>query len=197
MGKGHHREVYRHPDEPSQCIKIVVDEDYDSREIDREISYYKHLARRGISWEMLSQYYGHVKTNLGLGTVFGLITDHDDNVSKTLGYYLRQNHKTEKYSEDLFNSLYSFKKYLLRERIITKSLAHRNIVCERTNSGISQLHLVDNIGNAEFIPLSNYIPFLGQKKVLRKWYRFEQKLLNEFPDNEELRRIINKLNDVN
>lgn len=194
VGKGHHREVYRHPDDPSLCIKIVVDDDYDEREINREINYYRHLKKRKVSWDMLSQYHGDVTTNLGLGSVFSLITDPDGNVSKTLGYYLLSNVETEKHYDDLLNALVLFKEYLLKERIITKSLAHRNIVCERNELGIVRLHLVDNIGNAEFIPLCNYITFLGKKKVLRKWKRFEQKLLQEFPNNEALHRIITKLN---
>lgn len=194
VGKGHHREVYRHPENPSLCIKIVVDQNYDSREIKRENSYYQHLEKRNISWDMLSKYHGDVITDMGIGSVFDLILDPDNSVSKTLGYYLRTPDETEKEYDNLLNALLLFKNYLVKERIITKSLAHRNIVCKRDESGVSLLSLVDNIGNAEFFPFSTYIGSMGRKKVHRKWKRFEEKLLKEFPDNKALHRIISAIN---
>ncbi|PJC85383.1 hypothetical protein CSW98_14415 [Vibrio sp. HA2012] len=194
VGRGHHREVYRHPQRPELCIKVIFDNQYDTREIEREKSYYKHLQNRGISWDLLSQYHGDVDTDLGAGSVFDLVVDTDNSVSKTLGYYLSDPDRTQTYYSDLLKTLADLKHYLLEQRIITKSLAHRNIVCQKTPSGITRMVIIDNIGNAEFLPLSNYISFMGRKKVGRKWQRFEKKLAKEFSDNQALHNLLKDLN---
>ncbi len=193
VGKGHHREVYRHPKQSALCVKINVDEHYDTREIERENAYFEHLEKRGIHWESLSRYYGDIQTDLGVGSVFDLILDDDDSVSKTLGYYLADDSRTGKYYRHLLNALAKLRDGLLRDRIITKSLAHRNIVCQKTSTGISRMVVIDNIGNAEFIPISSYISFFGKRKVQRKWLRFEDKLVAEFAENGSLKRMLSEL----
>lgn len=194
VGRGHHREVYRHPNQSTLCIKINVDQNYDTREIKRENSYYEHLEKRGVSWEFLSKYHGDIQTDLGVGFVFDLILDADDTISKTLGYYLSQPSRTEEHYNELLNSFANLKTGLVKDRIVTKSLAHRNIVCQKMPSGITRMVLIDNIGNAEFIPISSYINFFGKRKVQRKWQRFEDKLLDEFDENTSLKRLLADLN---
>lgn len=193
VGKGHHRKVYRHPENDKLCIKVIFGGPDHSSELAREKAYYKHLKNRGVSWSMLPAYHGDVITNLGKGSVFDLIADTSGKVSKTLGYYLSSNQLTSTHYDELINALSSFKKYLLEQRIITKGLAHRNIVCLNIDSQISKLYIVDNIGNTEFIPISSFIGFYARNKINRKWRRFEQKLLSNFPENKALERIIQQL----
>lgn len=190
VGKGHHRECYRHPENQNLCIKVVVDGNIDARQVQREIKYYRHLERRGVSWDMIPKYYGDVITNLGIGSVFDLILDQDGAVSKTLGYYIASNEVTEANYDGLSNSLYLLKDYLLKERIITMTLAHRNIVCQRNKSGIFRLFVVDNIGNSDFIPISTYINCLAKKKIYRRWKRFEDRMLDTYAHNKALHRML-------
>ncbi len=196
IGKGHHREVYRHPNDPNLCIKIIFDTNYDSREIQRELNYYKHLEKKGATWEMLPRYHGDIETNLGTGSVFDMILDFDGSISRSLGHYLNSNEKTTTYFDDLLISLSMLKSYLLKNKVVTKSLAHRNIVCQKSESGIGRLVLIDNIGNTEFLPISNHVGFMARKKIMRKWRRFEYKLLSEFPDNQGLFKIIKRLSQA-
>jgi len=193
VGKGHHREVYRHPENDKLCIKLVFDGHDDSSEIQSEKSYYKHLQKRSVSWDMLPQYHGDVTTNLGEGTVFDLVTDNNNEVSKTLAYYFASSERTQANFNDLVKTLNSFKHYLLEQRVITKGLAPRNIVCQCNDSKITKLYVVDNIGNSEFLPISSYIGFRARKKINKKWARFKQKLLLEIPENTELASLINQL----
>ena len=196
VGKGNHREVYRHPTDPSLCIKINVCKDPSSREIrevKREKDYYRLLKKQGVSWGMLPAYHGDVITNLGEGSVFDLITDANDKVSKTLGFYLTSNELTQENYDGLVSSLSQLKEYLLTQRIIVRGLAHRNMVCQRSESGIYRIAIVDNIGNSEFIPISNYVSYLAKRKINKKWARFKGRLLGEFPDNSVLQRIIETL----
>jgi len=98
-------------------------------EIKREKQYYRHLQKRGISWDMIPRYYGDAETNLGLGSVFDLISDHDLTVSKSLEYYLSSEEQTEKCYESLSESLHLLKKYLLDNNIVTMDLKPYNILC--------------------------------------------------------------------
>jgi len=190
VGKGHHREVYIHPDNPKLCIKIVVDLTQAPSEEEKEKSYYRHLQKRNISWDMLPRYHGDITTNLGTGSVFDLITNFDGSVAKTLGFYLQTTELTYRHQQKLSLGLKNLKKYLLGQRILTQGLAHRNIVCQITQTGDFNLCVVDNIGNSEIIPLSQFFRFRAEKKINKKWQRFESKLLSEFVDNKALPLVL-------
>jgi hypothetical protein len=189
VGTGRHRKVYIHPDNDKLCIKVIYDGIHDAPAIEREKSYYRHLQKRQVSWEMLPAYHGDVITNIGEGSVFDLVTDDNNKVSRTLGHYVSSNELTKLHFKELVDALNSFKQYLISQRIYTIGIAHRNIVCQVINSKIEKIHIVDNIGNLEFIPISNYFDFRAKKKVNKKWKRFEEKLLAEFPLNEDLAKI--------
>lgn len=176
IGKGNHREVYVHPENPDLCIKIIVDGDENLRQEKREVAYLKHLEKKGISWEMLSRYYGDVETNLGTGSVYDLILDYDGSVSKTLGYYIDSEEITTAHYDGLSKAIPALREYLLENRVITTTLAHRNVVYQIDKSGDSRLFVIDNIGNQEITPICTYVAYLGRRKIARKWLRF----LNRF-----------------
>lgn len=190
VGNGHHREVYRHPENQNLCIKIIVDGNFNSRQVRREKAYYRYLEDRGISWDMIPKYYGDIQTNLGIGSVFDLILDQDGSVSKTLENYITSNEVTEAHYHGLSKSLHSLKDYLLKQRIITMTPAPKNIVCQKDKSGISRLYVVDNISNSDLIPICNYINRLAEKKIYRRWKRFEDKLLDRHSYNQALHRML-------
>lgn len=139
---------------------------------------------------MIPKYHGDVETDLGIGSVFDLIVDCDGSVSKTLGDYISTSETTEAHYDNLLNSLNLLKQYLMEQRIITMTLAHRNVVCQRNESGISQLFVIDNIGNSDFVPICNYIGCLAKRKINRRWKRFEERLLEAYPDNKTLHRML-------
>ena len=171
VGKGYHRECYRHPEDSNLCIKVVVHGNSD--EIKREKKYYRHLKKRGISWDMLPRYYGEMETNLGTGYIFDLVTDNNGNVSKTLEYYLSSKTQFEAHSEPLSSALCELKKYLLCQRIIPMTIKPKNIACQEIGHKRFRLYLVDNIGNSDFIPICTYNKWFAEKKILRKWEAFQ------------------------
>jgi len=188
IGKGFHRECYRHPDDETLCIKIVVAGN--AQESDREKRYYRHLEKRGVSWEMLPRYHGVVQTDQGPGSVFDLISDADGTVSQTLRHILSSAEKTAAIADDLEKSLAELKSYLLNQCVITMTLKSKNILCQTNGSGKLRLIIVDNIGNSDFIPICNYSKFLARKKILRTWKRFEQRMKGRYPENECLQRML-------
>jgi len=190
VGKGLHRECYEYPGDPTRCIKIVVAGNSDENR--REAKYYALLAARGISWEMLSRFYGLEDTSMGLGAVFELIRDHDGGVSHTLEQYLARPNANEDLRDILSLALPALRAYLLRDRVVTMTLKSKNILLQKTIDHSGRLVIVDNVGNSDFIPLSNYIGLLARTKIRRKWRRFEADLLAQHPVNEALRRALGK-----
>ena len=169
FAKGLHRACFVHPDDDKLCIKVVV---YgDQQETKREQACYKLLKRRNISWQHLPRFYGNIDTNLGAGAVFDLIRDHDGHISKTLEFYLAQAHFTNRH-DDLIAALAELKHYLLQYDIIPMAIKPKNVLYQQCGQEQGRLVLVDNIGNADFIPICNYIPFLAKKKIIRRWDRF-------------------------
>ena len=109
VGKGLHRECFEHPDNPNWCVKIIVAGN--SNENHREAAYYGQLARRGISWEMLTRFHGLVETNLGEGAVFDLVRDYTGEVSGTLARYLNSEELMTSHGAALAKALTALKAY--------------------------------------------------------------------------------------
>jgi hypothetical protein len=128
---------------------------------------------------MIPRYYGEIETNLGKGSVFDLVMDYNDTVSKTLVYYFSSDDKTEEHYNGLSESLYFLKDYLLQHQIITLTLDPKNIACQKINARNFRLFIIDNIGN-----------IFAQKKILRKWNRFEKNILNKYKQNKVLHRML-------
>jgi hypothetical protein len=187
VGRGLHRDCYRHPQNKNLCIKIVV---HGNAQVQREKRYYRHLEKRGISWDMIPMFHGDIETNLGRGSVFDLVSDHDGSVSKTLEYYLSSNKITEAHYNGLSNALYLLKDYLLQQHIITMTLKPYNVSCKKMKSGSFRLFIVDNLGTSDFIPICNYSKYLAKKKILRKWKSFEDSILNIYEHNKALHRML-------
>ena len=184
VGKGRHQECYRHPEDNGLCIKILVSGK--SIENEREKKYHKHLEKRSISWEMLPRYHGEVETNLGAGSVYDLVQDYTGEVSKNLKFYLFESSELQRHPVALAKALADFKEYLLQQRVITRDLLPENIVCQRVNCDELKLHVVDNIGNSDFIPICNYSNFFARKKINRKWKRFKRYLHKAGVDSNQL-----------
>ena len=68
------------------------------------------------------------------------------------------------------------------------TLKSKNILLQKTAQDAGKLVIVDNVGNSDFIPLSNYIGCLARRKILRKWRRFEADIQRQNPNNEVLPR---------
>ena len=114
-----------------------------------------------------------VETNIGTGYIFDLVVDSNNQPSKTLEYYLNQPN-----TEALVEPLLKLKVYLIQNLVITKEIKPRNIACINNNGIIERCVIVDDIGNTEFFPISNYVSSLAKSKIDRKWRRFESSLNN-------------------
>ncbi len=186
VGKGLHRECYVHPEDENLCIKVVVAGDLS--ESKREQRYYKLLQKRDICWDILPRFHGIIETNMGAGAVFDLIRDFDGEISKTLLHYLSDEHLDSEENPGISQAIAVFKAELYRQAIITMTLSPKNIMYKKTAANEGCLILIDNIGNSDFIPLSNYVTYLAKKKIARKLLRFEQTVLKMCAHNHGLKK---------
>lgn len=192
IGSGLHRDCYEHPTDQHVCVKIVANGDLE--ETRREQNYYEYLAHRNISWEMLPKFFGNTPTNKGEGALFELIRDYNGQPSSSLGKFIDDETITETHFEGLCTGLSKLKTYLLQNHIITMTLKSKNILYKRTSEVEGLMIIIDNIGNSDFIPICNYSHYFAEKKILRKWTEFENKLLRKHPNNNFLKEILVKSN---
>jgi len=189
IGKGSDRYCYLHPDDSGLCIKILCThpEDGYPERVRRELKYYRHLERRNISWELLSRYMGVVETNLGVGHVYTLIRDEDGRISKDFIHYLSDEELLNHHAHELSVAFHYLYQYLLENRIITGSIYPQNLVFQLGRK--PKLVIVDDIGNSEFLPISNFSRTFAQKKIKRRWHRFVLYLHKMYPDSATPNRI--------
>ncbi len=178
IGRGSSRSCFRHPFEKSRCVKV---EKRDYLKITREeIKYYKRFQKRGISWDMLARFHGTVETDLGEGAVFDMPHDYDGGISRTLDHYL---HAQSIPAGELGKALRAFKDYMKQERIVVRELKADNLVFQRSSRSLGKIVLVDGLGNNEFFPFANFSRFFAWRMLHKKWQKFKNSLLKNYPEN--------------
>ncbi|MCG8341545.1 MAG: YrbL family protein [Chlorobiales bacterium] len=190
IGQGVTRYCFRHPDKEWLCIK--VDKKPRDKVTLREITFLKRFERRGISWDMLSEYYGKVDTDRGTGYVFRLIRDADGSVSSTLRYYLLHEYERIDYRK-MREAFFSFRHFLIDQKIQIFSLLDYNVVYQKVSADEGRIVLIDSIGNNQFLPTADYLGFLAKRVIKRKWYTFEKRLMRDYGNNDRLVKIIEEL----
>ena len=182
IGKGMERTCYLNPDDPSRLVKISLDGN--TRQTEREIRYFRFLMNRGVPFYHIPQFYGEVH---GVGFI-GFeqeyvrdfhIPESESSPAMALLSYLSSPLSQEQ-TEELQAALDELKAYLLRYNIIPSDLDVDNIVIKRMPSGI-RLILIDGFGSTELIPASNFFRFIGNRKIIRKWEKFLQRMGKRFP----------------
>ncbi len=178
FSKGTTRKCFIHPTNENLCIKLSL-KDQGKRTpgiikaIDRENAYYLKLTKRNISWSHLSQYCGDIVTNLGKGSIYQLIRDHDGKISTSLDKFLEK--VTVPDDALLGEKLQTLYNYMQDNSILTTSLLARNIVVQKGMSDY-ELIIIDDIGNSEFVPVSEFSNYFASRKIKRKWQRFLKKI---------------------
>jgi len=185
VGKGLHRVCYAHPQDERLCVKVLLQLQSKTPliEAEREAKYYRFLDKKNVPWTMLPKFHGEVLTSRGQGYIFDLIRDYDGEISKTLKHYLASPIETNNYYEGLSAAFDLLRGYLLAWKIVTMTIKAKNILYQKLNQREGRLVIIDNIGHSDFIPVCDYIDFMAERKIRRKWRRFEATLRKEYPQN--------------
>lgn len=180
IGEGSFSRTYIHPDDENLCVKIPR-EDVSKKEGSRkrEIKYLKSLKKRGKSFEMLYKYHYDVSTNLGKGHIYDLVRDYNGDISKRIGYYL--NLGDDMLCSEIVRHIDHLRRYLLREYILFTDLKEDNILLQKVSPTKTKLIIIDGVDYNNRIPVLEYFPAIGRKRQIRKWNKFRDKMIREFP----------------
>lgn len=178
LGQGAHKKVYRHPKDPTRCVKICFKED--DEDIRRELDY-RHRCKRTYYSQMLTKYYGTVETNLGTGYVFELICDFDGQISRTLQAYLEHPELCDQYFHTNIEAmLVELKRELEEDLLLSSVMEPFNFCVERVTPTTYRFRCIDDLGVSAWIPLPYYFRYFALSRIRRYWKRFEKHLQADY-----------------
>ena len=199
IAKGNCRHVFRYND--NKCVKVALQETLEYRRQQQkkksflkflfkpflrnynenydDLRFYKRIIFQNKEdiYNYIPRFYGTVKTNLGMGIVTELLSDEAGGGLPTLLEYTRKNG----ISQDLIDAIKDIWQNLIKYNITIRA-PHTNNFLVKSNNGKLQLFMIDGFGSCNLIPLNDYIPFLGRKKIRKKYNTFIEFLIEENPD---------------
>ena len=192
VGKGSHRAVYRHPDDESLCVKVMIQ---DWRVAQRrlrahwfvrmcrpkwyfhenltEYRYAKKAERRlgEKAWSLIPKIHGLVDSDLGEGMVVDLVRDHDGRISLTLEDYLRAHGLTEECQDAIDEMWVEFK----RHKLFVQGRPS-NLVLSLREDGTYHTIPIDGFAFPQLIPVARWIPAVAGKKYRKAMSRQKMKI---------------------
>ena len=184
VGKGVERSCYVHKDYPGKVFK--VSEEAGSRQSLREITYFKYLKGRKVPFTYLPEFYGSFRQDGKVVMVQQMIAGKDDGREMKGGVSFAEYIKEapdagllkQRYSE-LQNYIDQLESYLTRFNILLSDVNPYNFVLI-SEGDKKKFYIVDGLGSAEFIPISQILPFLGKRKIIRYMARLRKKVEKYF-----------------
>lgn len=169
IGSGGHQATYIHPIDATKCIKIPhLPDDKDVR---KEMRYRESCAKKLENSRLVTEFFGTVETNLGLGYVFERVLDYDGKTSKNLKDFLPKTKPDAKTLQRIWTVLLNFKSDFLRENIAIVDTDIENFMVQESAPGAFRVRIVDNIGTPVLIPLVYWFEFAAAWKAKRYWNR--------------------------
>ncbi|MFH0255768.1 YrbL family protein [Vibrio rumoiensis] len=174
IGQGNERFCYLDPIKNNRCIK--VSKLNRSKQSKREIRYFSLLKKRKVPFLLIPEFYGVIRSSDYLGIEQEVILNSDGSSCENVEGHIERYCKTESDELRLLNAMNELKLYLLMYNIIPCDLMLSNILIKIDyDTTIWKAYLIDGFGSAQVIPYHDYIPFLGRKKIERKWNLFIHK----------------------
>ncbi|WP_299595082.1 YrbL family protein [uncultured Microbulbifer sp.] len=199
FASGGNRHCYHHPDFPDRCVKVMLpgrvaelrqrapwykalarDSHFDDNA--REVAGYRQRVLRSASshssvWEHLPRWYGMTETSEGPGAVSELLLDEQGAPAMTLETYL----KNVGLDVAIRDALERFSQWLRATGVLTKNLLPHNLVVVTRNRQL-ELYLVDGLGNAAFLPLSEHFSISRRRYIQRRIEKMWKRIHWEISD---------------
>lgn len=169
IGSGGHQATYIHPIDPTKCIKIPHMKD--DGDVKKEMRYREICAAKLERSKLVTEFFGTIETNLGLGYVFERVIDYDGKASLDMKKFLPKTKPDAKTLQKIWTVLLNFKSDFLRENIAIVDMDIENFMVQEHAPGAYRVRIVDNIGTPVLIPLVYYFEFIAAWKAKRYWNR--------------------------
>ena len=180
IGAGGHQATYIHPVDKTKCIKIPHTPD--DGDVRKEMRYRKMCARKLENSRLVTEFFGTVETNLGLGYVFERVLDFNGKTSKDLKDFLPQTAPDTQTLQRIWTILLNFKSDFLRENIAIVDTDITNFMVQEPAPGSYRVRIVDNIGTPVLIPLVYWFEFAAAWKAKRYWNKIVEWLAAHYPE---------------
>ncbi|MGP8307221.1 YrbL family protein [Vibrio sp. YIC-376] len=174
IGKGAERVCFQNPSNPAQCVKLS--QKSAAKQTYREIQFFERLKKKNVQFTHIPEFLGKVTTETQVGFKQQVVLDEDLSVSLNFAQYIVQQ-GDDLDMDNMLLAVRILKDYLLESRVIPSDLVMTNILVRQSGDEIT-LYLIDGFGNTEFIPVSDFIPYLMHKKINRKFKKFLRKNLH-------------------
>ncbi len=169
LGKGRERACYIHPEDHKKVVKVVYRLDQKLNQNEMEYKYIKYLHKNGVNFSHLTDCYGCINTNLGLGYIFDRVLDYDGKQSESFKFMVLNSLLSQ---DEELKLLEELKKYLFKNNIIFVDIALSNILCKKINQKSYKLILTDGIGgkrNGFKAMLYQYSKIYTKYKIIKQW----------------------------
>ncbi|MCW8329579.1 YrbL family protein [Photobacterium sp. SDRW27] len=165
IGKGTERECYRHPTATNQCIKIRWNKQRKANESVREYLYFKYFCKSRLLDIPIAKPLNWVETNRGKGLIYELITDYDQQISRSLKYMLENDLITRDLAAE---KLVQLREQLIHHNIAVTDVTKQNVACQFITPTEFRLVLIDGYGFSNFLPVALFSQRLSRKQIERR-----------------------------
>lgn len=176
FARGKRRHCYVHPDDPDLCVKVAADarDERCLREQGRDLRSYRWLRSLGSDsvFDRIPPIEGVVDTDLGEGIVMRLYRDHDGRISRNLAQIIVERGLTP----SLIREIDALKRWLLKERLLTRDTAPYNVVAVRSADSRWQLMIIEGWANLRYRWLTWLHPAMKDRLIARQIGKFDRRV---------------------
>ena len=180
IGAGGHNATYIHPVDKTKCIKIPHTPD--DGDVKKEMRYRRMCAKKLEKSRLVTEFFGTIETNLGLGYVFERVLDYNGKTSKDLKDFLPKTRPDTQTLQRIWTILLNFKSDFLRENIAIVDTDITNFMVQEPAPGTFRVRIVDNIGTPVLIPLVYWFEFAAAWKARRYWNKIVDYMAENYPE---------------
>ena len=177
---GGHQATYIHPLDDTKCVKIPHMKD--DGDVKKEMRYRRMCAKKLENSRLVTEFFGTIETNLGLGYVFERVLDYNGKTSKNLRDFLPKTAPDSQTLQKIWTLLLNFKSDFLRENIAIVDTDIENFMVQEPAPSSYRVRIVDNIGTPVLIPLVYWFDFAAAWKAKRYWNKIADWLAVNYPE---------------
>lgn len=213
FASGYNRHCFRHPDDPSLCLKVLRPENIEARyqrqpvakkllgrsRIDdnaQELRAHRQsairrllgLGQEALVWQHLPRFHGVASTSLGTANVSELLLDEHGQPAETLEQHLQR----QGLDQPMRDAVAQFSAWLQKTGILTRNLLPHNLVIVHRSQHPS-LYLVDGLGAPGLPATLAAIPAWRRRYIARRIQRFHRRIEWELGGRKEAWESAQKL----
>ena len=188
LGKGKHKAAYIHPEDETKCVKVPFE--LPDTDIDRELEYREHLRKKHRRPTMLTEYYGTIETNKGLGYVYERVCDYDGRTSKALKELFTNPGMAEEHlGVSNVEVLRKFREVWMKEYIVTSDTDFVNYFAQKLSPTEFAIRIIDNVGTPAHFPLAYIFDYFAKKRAAKYWKRIVDRYLKDHATEKEKEQV--------